>query len=356
MHKLVLATKPSRVAGATTARTCAACSPGRLTKGHRELVMRLSGIALAVVSALMLAACGEVQIVEVEVVKEVPVEITKEVPVEVEIIRTVEVPVEKIVEKIVTKEVIKIVVATPTPTATPEASVETDDCLESDERYLLDLAARHSAFEVREEIAGSTPRMSLGNIVADMGDERIDLLSVRPTQGCTGAYTVLDLWMTTSIEGFQAFLGQSPDVRVAELLHYASELKILAAIRINRALEDIGKAPVLAVPSNADRDDISMSSMTPAIGLVEGSLNFNVEERDDVWWTFVYEFEVKNNLRQRKSVYVIVKFLDAQGVVVEETTASEFSIPPYGTIMHRDSTRIAASEAPRVIDMRIEQR
>lgn len=301
------------------------------------------------------AACGEPRIIEV--VNEVPIETTKVVRVEVEKVRTVEVPVEKIVEKVVTKQVVKIVVATPTPTATPDPSVDPAECLESDEKYLLDLAARFSAFEIHVELAGSTPRLALANVVADMAGQKIDLVSIRPTNGCTGAYTTLASWMTTSIEGFSAFLAQRSDSYVIELLDAADEAKQTAAANINKAFESIGKPSILTVAGDAGESvEIAENPSTPAVQIVEGSLGFRVQERNNVWWKFAYQFELRNNTNRQQAVNMEIKFVDSDGYVVDDATAYDITIPANGTTVHSDSTLIDASEAPSVAGIHIEER
>ena len=88
-------------------------------------------LGIAIVLALMFAACGEGPIVEVEKIRTVQVQ--KVVTVE----KVVEVP----VQKIVTKEVIKIVVATPTPTQVPVSlwayGVDTDPINQTDRHIAL---------------------------------------------------------------------------------------------------------------------------------------------------------------------------------------------------------------------------
>ena len=196
-------------------------------------------------------ACGDPEVVEV--VKEVPIGaekiITVEVPVEQ--VRTVTVPVEVIVEKVVTREVTVIVTAT--PTSTPIPASDPTECLERDEKYLLDLAARFSAFEIYNELAGTTPRRSLANVISKMSDQQIDLISVRPATGCAGAYTRLADWMAKAIDSFSAFLAQKSDSHVVELIDAADQAKQSAALSINEALKSIGQTPILDVEGAAQK-------------------------------------------------------------------------------------------------------
>ncbi len=299
-------------------------------------------------------ACGDPEVVEV--VKEVPIGgekiITVEVPVEQ--VRTVTVPVEVIVEKVVTREVTVIVTAT--PTSTPIPASDPTECLERDEKYLLDLAARFSAFEIYNELAGTTPRMSLANVISKMSDQQIDLISVRPATGCAGAYTRLADWMAKAIDSFSAFLAQKSDSHVVELIDAADQAKQSAALAINEALKSIGQTPILDVEGAAQNAPVSETPSTPPVELVEGSIGFRIQERNNVWWKFAYQFTLRNNTDRQRSLNLEIKFVDSDGFVVDDATAYDVVVPADGTVTHSDSTLIDASEAGSVTGIQIKER
>lgn len=230
-------------------------------------------------------------------------------------------------------------------------------CLENDKDYLLDLAARYEAFEVHEELAGATPRIALARVIAQMGEQKVDLVAVRPAKGCTGAYTSLDSWMGSSIEVLTAFMTQESESLVFNLMLDASADKRLAAININSALEHIGQPATLTVPEDLEneisRDDVSRVLDAPEVEVVEESLGFRIQERNNVWWKFAYQFELQNNTSRQQSVNVDIKFLDADGYVVDDARAYDITIPPNGTTVHSDSTLIDTSEASSVVSIRV---
>ena len=178
--------------------------------------------------------------IEVDRIITVPVDVERVVTVEVERVVTREV--ERVVTQTVEVPVDRIVTMTPSPTPTPRATATPEptpddptSCLESDSDYLVDLASRYTAFEIYVDLANTTPRLALASVVGDMAQQRIDLVSNKPVEGCIGAYTDLESWMAISIEAFQAFLAQRSDSAVQAYLRNAEAAKRLAATNINRA-------------------------------------------------------------------------------------------------------------------------
>ena len=187
-----------------------------------------------------LAACGEVQIVEVERVV------------------TVE------VQKVLTVEVEKIVTPTPTAVAT--------ECSESDWDYLLDLVARYEAFEDSLTLAFSGGAPALREGAQAMSEQQADLMAVTAPGGCREAYTALTIWVGVANHTFSSIMaaadeGAGSQVQVAAFLGFLSffEYRRDAAIEINTALESIGKLPRLRVPDEDPLKEIEWwaSSTSP---------------------------------------------------------------------------------------------
>ena len=230
-------------------------------------------------------------------------------------------------------------------------------CLESDQDYLLELATRYETFEIYADLAGSTPRLALAKVIAEMGDHQIDLVSIRPTRGCTGAFTSLNSWMGSSIKMLSAFLAQASESRMLDLIRAVEADKRLAAININGALEHIGQAPQLTVPEESEfgSGDVSRSRDAPDVEVVNGSLSFRVQERNNVWWKFAYKFTLRNNTSREQSVNVDIKFLDSDDFVVDDARAYGIDVPAFGTTEHSDSTLIDRSEASSVVSIRVDE-
>ena len=165
--------------------------------------------------------------------------------------------------------------------------------------------------------------------------------------------------MTLSIEAFQAFLARRPDSVVSAAIREAAAEKNRAAVNINLALAHIGKAPLLSEPESSGSESQPTTPTAPAVPnveFVEDSLGFRIQERNNSWWKFAYQFTLKNNTDQVIAVSVDVKFLDADGFVVDDAIAYDIKVPARGTKAYSDSTLIDASEAASVVSIQIEER
>ena len=245
----------------------------------------------------------------------------------------------------------------------PQTPADPTACFESDKDYILKLVAKYQTFETYAELAGSTPRLALPAVITKMNEQQLEVVALKPSSGCTGAYTSLSSWMTKYINSLTAFMTQKPDLRVAQLIREADEWQVLAATNLNRALENIGQTSMLTVPegglSNVPAEDLQKAvevANAPDVEVVDGSASFRVQERNNVWWKFAYRFELRNNADREQSVDVEIKFVDSDGYEVDDARAYDITIPANGTTVHSDSTLIDTSEARSVTGIRIEQR
>ena len=118
----------------------------------------------------------------------------------------------------------------------PQTPADPTTCMESDKDYILDLVSKYQTFETYHELAGSTPRLALPAVITKMNEQQLEVVALKPSSGCTGAYTALSSWMAESINSLTAFMTQKPDLRVAQLMREADEWQVLAATNLNRAL------------------------------------------------------------------------------------------------------------------------
>lgn len=94
----------------------------------------------------------------------------------------------------------------------------------------------------------------------------------------------------------------------------------------------------------------------PRIELVDNSLEYRIQEQNDLWWKFAYQFTLRNNTDRNIDVGGIhIKFVDAEGFVVDDAYLWNVAVPANESRVFSDSTLIDAEEASKITGIQIER-
>lgn len=102
----------------------------------------------------------------------------------------------------------------PTPTITPVPTAES--CFAQAQFFFMDAARLLDEWNDANDLASSTPRMSLGPAVAELQRIQRDTDNLYFPQCAYAAHSQLVAGMESAVEGYLAFLAQEPDATVEE--------------------------------------------------------------------------------------------------------------------------------------------
>jgi|AntRauTorckE6833_2_1112554.scaffolds.fasta_scaffold56164_1 hypothetical protein len=77
--------------------------------------------------------------------------------------------------------------------------------------------------------------------------------------------------------------------------------------------------------NNQQQETAAAESQTEAVEIVD--ISTKVTEQNNVWWKYAWNLTLKNNTDREKSVRAEIKWLDAEGFVVDSHTEYSLSVP-----------------------------
>ncbi len=99
-----------------------------------------------------------------------------------------------------------------------------------------------------------------------------------------------------------------------------------------------------------DEDDRPLPNNTvdEDTGLQVLNASAKPSEQNRSWWRFGWIVTIANHSSETRELELQIQFMDSDGFVVDDDTATGLSIPPLESKTFRDSTRVDASVARRI--------
>lgn len=110
------------------------------------------------------------------------------------------------------------ILPTPTVTSIPTAA----SCYEQSLDYVTEVDAILQTWDDAMSVAGSTPRISLPSVIADLQEIKRTASEITPPTCAQTAHETLIRYMEYAVEAYLSFLAQDPDATVTTKFKYAS--------------------------------------------------------------------------------------------------------------------------------------